>query len=302
MTDGSYKAEVLKLTNVAAVIFNEHAAQEDVLKAKFQLAIASIPLFKELYDKFKGGRLPAVEVMKDALPELGQEDRQRCIEIFINNVKYVGLLSTKNGAEWLLNIEDVPAVSNKVLGTSVISNDLPEILDLDFEKICFFVAPIGDEGTEVRKHSDMILESFVEEAVRPLDLRVVRADKITKPGIITKQVVEHLLYSRLVIVDMSYHNPNVFYELAIRHLMRRPTVHIIRKSDNLPFDVGNFRTIIIDDADKYDLIAKLTTYRAEIANAANEALAGSSSEDNPITAFFPDLRLELHSSKTEKKK
>jgi len=47
---------------------------------------------------------------------------------------------------------------------------------------------------------------------------------------IGKQVLEHILRSRLVIADLSFHNPNVFYELCLSHVARLPTVQIIRNS------------------------------------------------------------------------
>ena len=60
---------------------------------------------------------------------------------------------------------------------------------------------------------------------------------------ISKQIIEYILRSRLVIADLSYNNPNVFNELCLRHATGKPTVHVIKKGDKIPFDVGNFRTI-----------------------------------------------------------
>ena len=92
---------------------------------------------------------------------------------------------------------------------------------------------------------------------------------------------------------MSFHNPNVFYELALRHAIGKPIVHLIRKADKVPFDVANFRTITLDDTDMYELIAKLDTYRAEIGNQVRQALEGTASPDNPILAFFPRLKVTI---------
>jgi hypothetical protein len=49
---------------------------------------------------------------------------------------------------------------------------------------------------------------------------------------------------------------------------------------------------MIDDEDMYDLIAKLDTYRADIANHAREAIDAGESTDNPILAFFPSLMVK----------
>jgi hypothetical protein len=114
------------------------------------------------------------------------------------------------------------------------------------DAVCFYITPIGSDGSEERRHSDLFLGSIVEPALESFKLKVIRADAIDKPGIISKQIIDYLVRSRLVIVDLSFHNPNVFYELAIRHVMKRPVVQIMRKSDKIPFDINQMRTIIID--------------------------------------------------------
>ena len=119
--------------------------------------------------------------------------------------------------------------------------DKPVGQALDWSKICFYITPIGEEDSEERRHSDLFLNSIVEPALEEFDLKVVRADQIGKPGMITSQVIEHVLKSRLVIADLSFHNPNVFYELCLRHVCRLPTVQIIRKADRIPFDLDQFR-------------------------------------------------------------
>ncbi|MGY3030933.1 hypothetical protein ACVIIV_000103 [Bradyrhizobium sp. USDA 4354] len=96
--------------------------------------------------------------------------------------------------------------------------------------------------------------------------------------------------ARLVIVDLSHHNPNVFYELAIRHMMRLPVVQIIRTADKIPFDINQMRTIVIDDTDIYSLVPKIESYRSEIATQIRRALDDPDSVDNPITTHYPALK------------
>ncbi|KYK33270.1 MAG: hypothetical protein AYK19_14080 [Theionarchaea archaeon DG-70-1] len=50
----------------------------------------------------------------------------------------------------------------------------------------------------------------------------------------------------LVIADLTEKNPNVFYELAIRHAVRKPVVQIIKHDEKIPFDVVTQRTIHYD--------------------------------------------------------
>lgn len=122
---------------------------------------------------------------------------------------------------------------------------------------------------------------------------MVRADKIGDAGMITSQILEHLLRARLVIVDMSFHNPNVFYEMAIRHATRLPVVQICRKVDGLPFDVNQVRTVIFDTTNVYSLVPKLATHKAEIATQVRAALLDEAEASNPLTVFFPGFSVTI---------
>jgi len=306
ITLGGYQAEEIALTPTGRLAVDPKASRRQQAQACFELAIKGVESFFVLYDRFKNGRLPAPEVLRDSLSNLDGGDRPQCVDIFISNSTAVGILKIIEGAQYLSSLEtfldELPAnqtqkqtrVENSELnGDAAISaQDEKE----DFEKVCFFIAPIGQEDSEHRQHSDAILASFVEHALIEHNLRVVRADKITKPGMISAQVIEYILKSKLVVADLSFHNPNVFYELALRHVTGKPTVHIIRESDKIPFDVGNFRTIAIKMDSIYSVLARLDTYRAEIAQQMRQVIADGTSTDNPILTFCPRGRFVLNES------
>lgn len=111
---------------------------------------------------------------------------------------------------------------------------------------------------------------------------------------ISQQVIEYLLRSKLVVADLSYHNPNVFYELSLRHATGKPTVHVIRDADKIPFDLANFRTIPINMGSVFAVLAKLDTYRAEIAQQIRQVLADGVTTNNPILAYCPDGRFVVN--------
>jgi hypothetical protein len=114
---------------------------------------------------------------------------------------------------------------------------------------------------------------------------------MSKPGMIGKQVIEHILKARLVIADLSFHNPNVFYELCLRHTTRLATVQVIRAVDKIPFDLNQYRTIPVETSNAYTLYPKLQTYTAQVANQVRRALQDSESGDNPISLYYPSAKL-----------
>ncbi|MFC9790866.1 hypothetical protein [Rhodococcus sp. NPDC127528] len=117
------------------------------------------------------------------------------------------------------------------------------------EKRCFIVCPIGPDGSDVRKRSNQIKTHIIDEALRHHSYTSVRADAIDKSGNISNQIVTELIEADLVIADLTGHNPNVFYELAIRHSFAKPYIQLMQVGQDIPFDVINYRTIFVDHQD-----------------------------------------------------
>jgi hypothetical protein len=111
---------------------------------------------------------------------------------------------------------------------------------------CFVIAPIGAAGSDIRKRSDQILKYVIRPVVEQCGYTAVRADEIGQPGMITSQVLTHIVNDAMVVADLTGDNANVFYELAVRHAIRKPFVQIIQKGDRIPFDVAGVRTIEVD--------------------------------------------------------
>ncbi len=107
----------------------------------------------------------------------------------------------------------------------------------------------------------------------------VRADEIPKPGVITGQIIQHLIDDALVVADLADYNPNVFYELAVRHAVRKPVVQIKKKGQQLPFDVITSRTIDLDISDLDSIEECKNKLRKQIASVEKDP----SEADNPIS-------------------
>ena len=303
ITIGSYAAEWLELTEDGKVASSPDAPLRAKAAAKFKLAVTNIAPFNALYEGYKGKKLPTHEVLRDYLSakKLHVEDLKECIDLFIVNAKFLGLLQMVAGAEMLISIEQVldelPDASRRSIdaGAKNIVSDTNAPIEgtPEWTKVCFYISPIGTEESEERKHSDLFLNSIVEPALKDQGLKVIRADQIGATGMITAQILEYILKARLVIVDLSFHNPNVFYELAIRHASRLPVIHIMRKNDKIPFDVNQARAIIIDTTDIYTLIPQLETYRSQIATFVRQAVADLNEISNPLTIFCPGFKVTL---------
>ncbi len=111
---------------------------------------------------------------------------------------------------------------------------------------CFVISPIGQEGSEVRRHADEVFRHIILPAVERFGLKASRSDHLDDPGKISDQMFERILNDDLCIAVLTGFNPNVFYELAIAQFARRPVIIMLEKGNDLPFDVQDLRYVPYD--------------------------------------------------------
>jgi len=117
------------------------------------------------------------------------------------------------------------------------------------EVVCFVIGPIGDRLAPIGSDSRLSFETSIqtwEMVIKPacnaLGIDPVRADQLAQPGEITEQIFRHLRDDFLVIADVTDANPNVMYELGLRHACGRLSIQI-GEVGKLPFDIAAIRTI-----------------------------------------------------------
>lgn len=146
------------------------------------------------------------------------------------------------------------------------------------EKIVFFISPIGKPDSPERKRSDAIKNSLIEPACDGFEYKCIRADEMPEPGRIDKQVIDLLLNADLVIADLSDHNPNVFYELAVRHACQKPVILLIEDGQSIPFDIKTHRTIFYDINNGPKFVQAQKELRSQIETVNQDAFI----PDSPI--------------------
>jgi len=101
-------------------------------------------------------------------------------------------------------------------------------------------------------------EVVIRTAVTEAGFEAILAASEEQPGAINDEIRTHLAIDPMVVVDLGgaepeeEPNPNVMYELGIRHALGLPLVMMAWRGQRLPFDVGNQR-VIMEDRDLLDL-------------------------------------------------
>lgn len=148
------------------------------------------------------------------------------------------------------------------------------------EKICFVICPIGKDDSVIRKRSNYTFEFIIEPIVKKYGYLPKRADHIKESGMITHQIVSQIIESPLVIADLTDANPNVYYELAIRHIVQKPYIQMIKADQKPQFDIDGMRTIFFDFDVELEIINRA---KKELEDQIKTIETGKFEAANPIT-------------------
>ncbi|MFV0299699.1 MAG: hypothetical protein ACK5IP_02240, partial [Paracoccus sp. (in: a-proteobacteria)] len=116
----------------------------------------------------------------------------------------------------------------------------------DRQLTCFVVTGFGkktDYPTGRVLNLDQTFRQLVQPACDRAGINAFRAIDANLTGQIDAVMYRWIFQADLVIADLSTLNPNVFYELGVRHAQRPNTSVIIAESlllQRIPFDLSSF--------------------------------------------------------------
>ncbi|HSH74786.1 MAG TPA: TRAFs-binding domain-containing protein, partial [Longimicrobiales bacterium] len=158
---------------------------------------------------------------------------------------------------------------------------------------CFVDMPFGkkpDLASGVEIDFDRVYQAAIKPAIEGVGLECVRGDEERTGGVIHAAMFARLLLAEFVVADLTLANPNVFYELGVRHAARPfTTVPIFAAIHPLPFDVALVRAI------PYRLEGGLLTDSAAqelkqaIERRLEDAIRGPTTEDSPLFQLIHDF-------------
>jgi hypothetical protein len=158
------------------------------------------------------------------------------------------------------------------------------------------MSPIGEEGSPTRINSNLTFDYIIKPVVKKYGYNLNRADRMGKTGTISNHIIKQILDSDLVIADLTDHNPNVFYELAIRHITQKPCIQMIKRGQNIPFDIYGIETIYFDiDLENAEIAKNKISVQIELIER------GEFNGTNPITPVHtnPLIQNALQESKRD---
>lgn len=111
------------------------------------------------------------------------------------------------------------------------------------KKTCFVIMPFSDpEGYECG-HFRNIYEYTFAPAIRAAGYEPLRIDDNIVSSLIHGKMMNELINAPMVLCDLSTNNPNVLYELGIRHAFDKPVVLVQEMGQDRIFDIGAITSV-----------------------------------------------------------
>lgn len=113
---------------------------------------------------------------------------------------------------------------------------------------CFIITPIGEGNSTIYRKAKGVIESVIKPILLEHGFDDIKpAYEINVSGMINTQIINRIINDDLVIANLTGNNPNVMYELCLRHVVAKPIIHICENGTQLPFDIKDNRTIFYEN-------------------------------------------------------
>jgi hypothetical protein len=119
------------------------------------------------------------------------------------------------------------------------------------ERICLFIAPLKDSDSVTRDRAEDVYASLVSPAAT---LAKFRPEFILddQPGTIMNHIVERIKAAWVVVADLTGNNFSVGYELGFAHMLKKPTIPLLKSGSAMPYDAQTMRAV------QYDYTSRIT--------------------------------------------
>jgi hypothetical protein len=161
---------------------------------------------------------------------------------------------------------------------------------------CFVSMQFGTKTTPDGKvlDYDFLYREIIRPAVEELGFECHRLDDLMTSGSIWhKTMFAAVISSDVMITDITTGNANVFYELGIRHALRRGRTILISAGGSQPANIS-LLPVLFYQSDGTGRITGADEFRSQLQSFIRQTRQDTAS-DSPIFEFFPDLEVTLPS-------
>lgn len=155
-------------------------------------------------------------------------------------------------------------------------------------KKCFVIMPVSKTKSCTTRQWAMIFNEMIRPAVVGSRLGFTCERSKPRTGNLTRDILNELNRADVVIADLTDMNPNVFYELGVRHTLRNHTILIAQDMEYVPSDLRSYWVIIYKKG-----LSGLQGFKNKIRGIMKEMMNNPEKPDNPVGDFLGEKNISL---------
>lgn len=149
------------------------------------------------------------------------------------------------------------------------------------KKLCFVIMPFSSTNRCTSEQWTEIFNNVHKPAVTGsrLGYRCVRSN--IRTGAFIKDILMQLNQADVVLADLTDMNPNVFYELGVRHTLRNRTILVSQTMDDVPSDLRQYGVITYETTPN-----GVVEYKKNLNNLLRDIRDDPDRADNPVSDYL----------------
>ena len=159
------------------------------------------------------------------------------------------------------------------------------------KKKCFVIMPFSETQSCTEQKWTEIFEYIIKPAIEESKLGYECERSVAKRENMIKGILEGLNRANVVIADLTDNNPNVFYELGVRHTLANRTILIAQGKKHIPFDLRPYPVTFYSEAP-----AEITKFKRDIKEMLEDIEENPERPDNPVADFLKERNIVLFSA------
>lgn len=142
--------------------------------------------------------------------------------------------------------------------------------------------PFSKTASCTTRQWTFIFSNVFKPAIEGAGLDYECRRSVATRGNIVKQIINELNDSWVVLADLTDNNPNVFYELGVRHSLQQRTILVAQRRVQIPFDLRSYANHVYD----WKTVRGRNRFAKQIKELLTEVDANPDRMDNPVGDYL----------------
>lgn len=153
---------------------------------------------------------------------------------------------------------------------------------------CFVIMPVSKTRSCSKREWTNIFKEMIRPAVTGSRLSFTCERAKPRTGSFVRDILNELNTADVVIADLTDMNPNVYYELGVRHTLRNRTILIAQDMKYVPSDLQSYWVVAYKKG-----LSGLEDFKQRIREILREMIKNPEKPDSPVFDFLTEKNISL---------